>query len=583
MARRLAPLLTLLPCFLFVGLVSTLRSGCSASSPTRPLEEQGKSSCRCFPGDACWPKPADWDAFNRTLGGKLVATIPIAATCNTEFFPPYDAQKCESLRNVFFFPETHIESSSSIMAPFFTNNSCNPFLPAGIPCTLGNYVSYAVKASDASDFQETVSFTRKHNIRLVIRNTGHDYNGKSTGAGAVSIWTHSIKSMEVKDYQSGFYSGKALKMGAGVEVYEAYEFADSKGLTVVGGNCPTVGLVGGYSQGGGHGPLASKFGLAADQVLEWDVVTGTGQLLTATPHQNQDLYWALCGGGGGTYGAVVSMTAKAYQSRIVSSANMTFPNTGSNADEFYDVVATLLKSLPAMADAGVVVIWLITPQAFIMMPATAPGLGKADLDELFLPTIDKLSEHGIPYEYLSREFPTFLQSYRAMNTPWNVSQNQVGGQLIPRSLVEKNNDALVAAIRNIIDSGALFSGVSFNVAHSVSSPDAVGANPYWRESIFSAVLGTPYSFTDEGANFRYRQLMTNELLPQLGRLTPNPAAYLNEADFLQPNWKTVFYGSHYDALNKIKAKYDPEDRFYALTAVGSDRWAQQQDGRLCQV
>lgn len=77
--------------------------------------------------------------------------------------------------------------------------------------------------------------------------------------------------------------------------------------------------------------------------------------------------------------------------------------------------------------------------------------------------------------------------------------------------------------------------------------------------------------------------MTDDLLPQLERLTPNGAAYLNEADFRQPDWKAVFYGSHYDRLNEIKARYDPDDRFYALQAVGSDRWAQQLDGRLCKV
>jgi FAD binding domain/Berberine and berberine like len=469
------------------------------------------------------------------------------------------------------------------MAPFFTNNSCNPFLPSSAPCTMGNYISYAVKATDASDFQKTISFTQKRNLRLVIRNTGHDYLGKSTGAGALSIWTHNMKSMELRNYNSRSYTGKAMKMSAGVEIYEAYKFADSKGVMIVGGNCPTVGLVGGYTQGGGHGPLASTFGLAADQVLEWEVVTATGRLLTATPDQNQDLYWALCGGGGGTFGAVASLTAKAYPSKMVSAANMTFLNTGSNADQFYDVVATFTKSLPALVDAGAVVIWLMTPQAFIVMPATAPGMQKADLDQLFQPTLVKLQEHKIPHTYFSHEYSTFLQSYNAMNTPWNVSQYQLGGRLIPRSLVEKNNNALVAAIRNIVDAGTLLSGVAFNVARSVSAPDAVAVNPYWRETIFKAVLGTPYSFTDWEANLQYQQKMSNELLPQLAQLTPNGAAYLNEADFLQPDWKAVFYGRNYDELNKIKARYDPDDRLYALTAVGSDRWAQQQDGRLCKV
>ena len=51
----------------------------------------------------------------------------------------------------------------------------------------------------------------------------------------------------------------------------------------------------GYYRGGGHSPISSKYGLAADQVLEWEVVTGTGQLITASPFKNSDLYWALSG------------------------------------------------------------------------------------------------------------------------------------------------------------------------------------------------------------------------------------------------------------------------------------------------
>lgn len=53
-------------------------------------------------------------------------------------------------------------------------------------------------------------------------------------------------------------------MGAGVQGFEAYEAAHAKELAVVGGECPTVGIAGGYTQGGGHSALASKFGLAAD-------------------------------------------------------------------------------------------------------------------------------------------------------------------------------------------------------------------------------------------------------------------------------------------------------------------------------
>lgn len=210
------------------------------------------------------------------------------------------------------------------MAPFFANRSCDPFLPRTEQCVTGAYVQYAVNVTTPRQIAQTIDFAIQHNIRLVIRNTGHDYLGKSTGAGGLAIWTHHLKDIEILDYDGPSYKGKAIKMGAGVMAIEAYEAAHARGLAVVGGECPTVGIAGGYTQGGGHSSLASKYGLAADQTLEWEVVTGTGEMLTANRYNNSDLYWALSGGGGGTYGVTTSLTAKAHADIPVSGVNLTF-------------------------------------------------------------------------------------------------------------------------------------------------------------------------------------------------------------------------------------------------------------------
>jgi hypothetical protein len=353
--------------------------------------------CRCFPGDQCWPTAKQWDAFNVTVGGRLVTTQPIAASCHTTGLGHYDQEQCAELQAVWELPETHFKTSSSIMAPFFANQSCDPYTPKEAQCVIGTYIQYAVNASSASDYQKTIAFTQKHNIRLTVRNTGHDYNGKSTGAGAVAIWTHHLKDMQVVDYHSPSYTGKAVKMGAGVQALEAYEIANSHGLVVVGGNCQTVGLAGGYSQGGGHGPLASKFGLAADQVLEWEVVTGQGELITASRQKNADLYWALSGGGGGTFGVVLSMTSKAFRDSRTSAANLTFTNEGISDDTFYDLVETFISNIPKLLEADAVSIWLLLPGTFMMTPTTAPGLPKAELSALFEPVLTKLNSSNAKY------------------------------------------------------------------------------------------------------------------------------------------------------------------------------------------
>lgn len=384
---------------------STLLSEAARANPLAPQTVGGilrqSSGCRCFPGDTCWPTLPQWTAFNQSLGGKLIATIPVASPCHDDTFGLFDAEGCAALKSTWFFPETHFDTSSSIMAPYFANGSCNPFLPRDAPCKLGNYISYAVNASNANDFQTTIDFIHKNNIRLTIRNTGHDYNGKATGAGAVGVWTHHMKSMEIFDYKSSGYTGKAMKMGAGVQAVEAYQYAYDRGLVVVGGNCPTVGLAGGYTQGGGHSPLSSKFGMAADQALEWEVVTGTGKSLIASPSQNNDLYWALSGGGGGTYGVVASLTVKAHPELRTSAANLTFTSAGTSQESFWSVVQTFQESLPAIVDTGTYATWVLSNESFAVMPMQGPGVPKAKLQQLLNPTLKKLDQESIKYSTLS--------------------------------------------------------------------------------------------------------------------------------------------------------------------------------------
>ena len=60
------------------------------------------------------------------------------------------------------------------MNPYYQNQSCDPFTPTSQPCELGNYVSYSIAVEEAEDVIAGIQFTKKNNIRLVIKNTGHE-------------------------------------------------------------------------------------------------------------------------------------------------------------------------------------------------------------------------------------------------------------------------------------------------------------------------------------------------------------------------------------------------------------------------
>lgn len=97
--------------------------------------------------------------------------------------------------------------------------------------------SYIVNVTNVAQIQLAINFARNLNLRLSIKNQGHDFNSKNVGAGSVSIWTSHLNHIQYlgPDFTVGPYSGPALKIGAGVETLQVYEYADNLGLEVVGG------------------------------------------------------------------------------------------------------------------------------------------------------------------------------------------------------------------------------------------------------------------------------------------------------------------------------------------------------------
>ncbi len=303
----------------------------------------------------------------------------------------------------------------------------------------------------------------------------------------MAIWTHNLKNIRFFDYKGPHYTGKAIKMGAGVQGFEAYREADKVGLAVIGGACPTVGLAGGYTQGGGHSTLASKYGLSADQALEWEVVDGTGKLLRATRTENSDLFWALSGGGGATFGVVWSLTSKAHKDIPVSGANINFTNKGISQDTYWDLVAAYHALLPPLVDAGAMSTSQFTNSSFTIT-STAPGISKEQLTKLLQPLFSKLQKLGIKFTSNIAQFPGYLAEFTAVQSAVQVGVAQLGGRLIPRSVVEKNNDGLTAVFRKIDDDGATIITIGLNVSKKVAGDVYNAVLPAWRDTLISVVV-----------------------------------------------------------------------------------------------
>lgn len=558
-------------------------------------------TCRYIPGDDGWPNANTWAQLNETVGGRLIATVPQASVCHTGGYASsqLNETECKVLQTQWDYPQIFEPHSGEIMNPYFQNQSCDPFTATTKPCELGNYVSYSINVASAEDVVVGIRFSKENNVRLVIKNTGHDFLGKSTAKGALGLWMYNLKTTAVVgEYANDEYTGPAMKVGAGITGAEALEAAHSSGYLIVSGDCATVGLTGGYTQGGGHSPLTSAHGMAADQVLEWEVVTVEGHHLIATPSANADLYWALSGGGPGTFAVVLSMTIKVYPEGPVGTASLSFGNTSVDGSMYLQVLDSWWKALPGIVDTGATVIWVVSGDGFAFESFTAPNKTAAQVTEMMGPFLSRLDSFGIQYTFAAEEVATYYEHYNQTMGPlpygnWPTSM-LFNSRLVPRAIIEGGNDSvskLTATMDTFVRDRSMgswsFGCTAFN-ARDVTHPDNAVVS-YWRDALAICITISLWDWTIPRSEMIARKkYMADVITPAIEAATVGSGAYLNEADpFVYPpsssDWQQKFYGSNYDKLRQIKNRWDPSSLLYARTAVGSEDYVVDDNGRLCKA
>ncbi|KAM3421970.1 hypothetical protein BST61_g2347 [Cercospora zeina] len=318
------------------------------------------AQCKTTPRDDNWPCLEEWQALNRSIDRALLSTSPAPSSCYAGN-PFVSSFSCNVTISNWTSGIFHASLPESIGAPLFANNSC---LPPGADgylessgCHLGGLPSYIVNATTESQVAIAAKWAAERNIRLVVKGTGHDLNGRSSGPYALSIWTRHFRQLHRKTRWKVAATNRAedvFVIGSGLEWSEILDFALQQRRVVTTRRDGSVGP-GGYIQGGGHGPLAPTHGLGAQQVLQATVVTTTGEVLIASSVQNQDLFWAIRGGGGGQYGIVTEFVIRHYPepAHVAFGTLSIVPSGESAAKPSWDAVALHFSSLPDLMDAGI--------------------------------------------------------------------------------------------------------------------------------------------------------------------------------------------------------------------------------------
>jgi FAD/FMN-containing dehydrogenase len=156
------------------------------------------------------------------------------------------------------------------------------------------------RPSDEDGVQALVNLAREEGLLLSVRGGAHGISGPGTCDGGIVIDLSGLKTIEVDP------AAKIARAGGGVKWGELDEATQRHGLAVTGGRDPDTGIAG-LTLASGSGWLERTFGLTADSLLSARVVLADGSLVTASPFQNEDLFWALRGGGG-NFGVVTEFT-----------------------------------------------------------------------------------------------------------------------------------------------------------------------------------------------------------------------------------------------------------------------------------
>ncbi|KAH7067483.1 FAD binding domain protein [Paraphoma chrysanthemicola] len=575
--------------------------------------------CKCIPTEICWPSKSEWDSLNDTVSGALIRGTPPASVCYSTQ-PNYNEDQCKLVRSQWTNSSWHAQDPISTDYPVWTNNSCNPIYPNGTSvtedldagsrgCSIGSYPAYIINATTAEQVSSGFKWAEKYNIRVVVKSTGHSYTGRSLGYGSLSIWTHNFRGIEV----IGSFKAKscptndsqpAVRLAAGhsgLDVLSA--LADHKLVTVTGAN-PSVGIIG-WLTGGGHGPMTQSYGMGVDNLLEATVVTPNGDILAANAYQNQDLFFAIRGGGGGTYGVVLDAVLKTYPSPNVTLYTLLLASTSQNATfAFWEAIGILNADLQRLKEGG------IQGYYAIVGPSTTPTLSfignfflydrpNGTIEQLMAPIEGALANKAsslISQRNVSSA-DTFLEGYRTnfKNEDVGRAGSAYGSRLMtPKSLANANATARVFAqigpsndanslngfFRNPVILGHIVAPSSPPTYH----PELVSLNPAWYRTLNHIIVDeswpgyVPRNIIDA----IYQSVTWNKTEP-LRQLSPDTGAYFNEPDANEPDWQHSFWGENYGKLKKIKDKHDPKGLLWCRKCVGSERFVEDNDGKLCEV
>ncbi|MES1198434.1 MAG: FAD-binding oxidoreductase [Pseudomonadota bacterium] len=578
-----------------------LLAGLAVSSLVAPTPVMASPLRRVRPGDAGWPSTAQWDALSRQVGGNLVRPSSLYSACAAA---PTSAE-CGQL-------------APNLVNPFYIGDQAGGTQVSGWLDAWQPAVSaYAVAAHSTADVVAAVNFARRHNLRVAVKGGGHSYQGTSNAPDSLLIWLHPMRAVTLHDSFTpvgGGAAGPAVSIQAGALWIDAYDAVSvQNGRYVQGGGCTTVGVAG-HIQSGGFGSFSKGFGTAASNLLEAEVVTADGRALICSARQNADLFWALKGGGGGSFGVITRVTVRTHdlpahfgwaEGKIKANSDEAYrrliaqfvsfyaehlfnPHWGEQAHVSPDNTLKLSFVSQGLSDEESKALWA----PFLAWVAASPQ-DYAIVDEIGIGAADARIWWDTDFHRAHTDSMRFdpRPGVPKHNAWWSGDGDQVSMYIhaydsiwLPQSLLQADQQArLVDALFNA--SRSMSVGLHFNKGLAGAPQDVrtaalnTATNPGAVDAFALAIIATggpppylhiPGHLADLDQAHANAAAVARASAPL--RVAGDGGSYVSESDYFNAHWQDAFWGANYPRLRAVKRRYDPDGLFIVHHGVGSEDW-----------
>ncbi|WDZ86537.1 FAD-binding oxidoreductase [Micromonospora cathayae] len=423
------------------------------------------------------------------------------------------------------------------------------------------------------DVRACLRFVRDEGIELHTRSGGHNLAGWSTGPGLV---------VDLSRFHQTRVGPETVHVGPGVRSIDALTALAGYGRQIVTGTCPTV-CPGGFISGGGVGHQTRKFGTGSDRLVSALVVLADGRVVRTSADREPDLFWALRGGGGGTFGIVLDFEVRPIEAPYGVHFDTVWPWDRAaevleawqkwSVSSSHDLGSALLVVLPDAAPGATPVVMLngaywgprAELEAGLAAMAAEAGTG---------PVTSQLHE-GTYHEVMQRVYGCGQLTVRECHL-----EGQNPDAALPRGgFLRERTRIFDRPVTGTVltDALALFDDRQAGQTRLLSLTATGGrANEvdraetaYWHRNAqfltgFAALAQHPAPPEEQESAVRWVQRGFRTLDP-----VSTGESYLNFPDLFLTDWQRAYHGDNYTRLLQVKRQYDPGNLFHHPQSVGS--------------